>query len=117
MSPQVFAGLGSAAYALIKMDGQERSLESLNVRFILLEQKPYGLQAIHSFLLREHNNSSVEEAYSFAMNCFKTHKSTLTSDVKLKLITIMEKIMEADDRVTSRETDFIEKFKRDLRAV
>ena len=69
------------------------------------------------FFIREHNNSSVEEAYNFAMNCFKTHKSTLSSDVKLKLITIMEKIMEADDRITSRETDFIEKFKRDLRAV
>ncbi|WP_164489977.1 hypothetical protein [Runella sp. SP2] len=114
MSPYIFSGLGSAAYALIKADGQERSLDSLSARYILLEQKPHGIQAINTFLLREHHNSTTEEAYHFAMDCFRKHRGKLTPEVKSKLLTVMEQIMEADNRISPREINFMEKFKDDL---
>ena len=96
MSPYVFSGLGSVAYALIKSDGQVSSLDSLKARYILLEQKPHGVQAINTFLLREHSNATVDEAYYLAMDCFRKHREALTPEVRVKLIDVMEKIVEAD---------------------
>lgn len=114
MSPYVFSGLGSVAYALIKSDGQVSSLDSLKARYILLEQKPHGVQAINTFLLREHSNATVDEAYYLAMDCFRKHREALTPEVRVKLIDVMEKIVEADNRVSPKEINFMEMFKADL---
>ncbi len=116
ITPHLYTALGSAVYALIKKDGQLHREDSLKARLVLLEQ-PQGALAIHSFQLREHHKYTVEEAYRFAMECFITHRKELKPKVKKYFIKIMEKIAQADDRITGSEVEFLQRFRYDLQRI
>lgn len=53
LTPNLFIGLGSAVYALIKSDGQLQHQASIKARLVLVEQL-HGEIAMQSFQLREH---------------------------------------------------------------
>lgn len=114
--PNLYIGLGSAVYALIKIDGQLHELESLKARNVLIEE-PHGELAMQSFQLREHYQTPVEEAYSFAMRCFSSHSNELDNPTREYFIKIMEDIAKADERISGKETEFIRRFRRDIRKV
>lgn len=114
--PDLYIGLGSAVYALIKIDGQLHKLESLKARNVLIEE-PHGELAMQSFQLREHYQTPVEEAYNFAMRCFSSRSKELDNPTRKYFIKIMENIAKADERVSGEETEFIRRFRRDIRKV
>lgn len=114
--PNLYIGLGSAVYALIKMDGQLHELESLKARNVLIEV-PHGELAMQSFQLREHYRTPVEEAYHFAMRCFSSHSNELDVATREHFIKIMEKIAEADERISGKEIAFIRRFRHDILTV
>jgi uncharacterized tellurite resistance protein B-like protein len=114
--PNLYIGLGSAVYALIKVDGQLHELESIKARNVLIEE-PHGELAMQSFQLREHYQTPVEEAYSFAMRCFSSHSKELDAPTRKYFIKIMEDIAKADERISGKETEFIRRFRRDIRKV
>lgn len=116
ITPNLYNGLGSAVYALIKKDGQLHLEDSLKARLVLLEQ-PQGAWAIHSFQLREHHQYTVEEAYRFAIECFIANRKELKPKVKRYFINIMEKIAQADNQVTGKEVEFLQKFRNDLEKI
>lgn len=113
ITPHLYTALGSAVYALVKKDGQLHLEDSLKARLVLLEQ-PQGALAIHSFQLREHHKHSVEEAYRFAIECFISHREELKPKVKKYFIKIMKRIIQADNRVTEKEIEFLQRFQQDL---
>jgi uncharacterized tellurite resistance protein B-like protein len=114
--PNLYIGLGSAVYALIKVDGQLHELESIKARNVLIEE-PHGELAMQSFQLREHYQTPVEEAYSFAMRCFSSHSKELDAPTRKYFIKIMEDIAKADERISGKETEFIRRFRRDIQKV
>jgi uncharacterized tellurite resistance protein B-like protein len=114
--PNLYIGLGSAVYALIKIDGQLQDQESLKARKVLINE-PHGELAMQSFQLREHYQTPVEEAYNFAMRCFASHSKDLDDSTREYFIKIMTDIAQADERVSGKETEFIRRFRRDIRKV
>ncbi len=116
LTPSLYIGLGSAAYALVKMDGQLHLQESLKARLRLVEE-PHGELAMQSFQLREHYQTPVEEAYNFALRCFASNRKELNADIKKYFVKIIQNIAEADDHVSGKETEFIRRFRRDLRKI
>jgi uncharacterized tellurite resistance protein B-like protein len=113
VSPDLYIGLGSAAYALIKVDGQLHELESIKARKVLIEE-PHGELAMQSFQLREHYQTPVEEAYTFAMRCFSSHSKDMDEATREYFIKIITQIAQADERVSGKETEFIHRFRRDI---
>ncbi|MFN4146496.1 MAG: TerB family tellurite resistance protein [Runella sp.] len=113
-SPNLYIGLGSAVYALVKTDGNLHSPESLRARMLLIEQ-PHGDLAMQSFIVREHYDVSPEEAYNFALRCFKSNKNELDADAKKSLVSVIKRVAEADKHISKKESEFIKRFQRDLR--
>ncbi|MCU0338773.1 MAG: TerB family tellurite resistance protein [Spirosomaceae bacterium] len=115
-TPDLYMGLGSAVYALVKADGQLHEEESVSARKLLLEQ-PHGDLAMQSFQLREHYGTSAEEAYQFAFRRFAANREVFDGELKKQFVEILQKIAEADSRVSGKETDFIKRFRKDLRRI
>jgi uncharacterized tellurite resistance protein B-like protein len=112
-APNLYIGLGSAVYALVKADGHLHSTESIKARMLLVEQ-PHGELAMQSFIMREHYDIAPEEAYNFAIRCFESNKSAINSKVKKQFIDLMQRVVEADNRVSGKEEEFIKRFRRDI---
>lgn len=115
-TPDLYMGLGSVVYALVKADGQLHSEESLSARRLLLEQ-PYGDLAMQSFQLSEHYGTSPDEAYQFAFRRFAANREAFDVQLKRQFVDILQQIAEADNRVSGKEIDFIKRFRKDLRRI
>ncbi|TAE98224.1 MAG: TerB family tellurite resistance protein [Runella slithyformis] len=111
--PNLYIGLGSAVYALVKADGHLQSVESLRARMVLIEQ-PHGDLAMQSFILREHYDTAPEEAYTFALRCFVTNRKALSKNLKRNFVALMQRVAESDQQVSGKEVEFIERFRRDI---
>ncbi|MEI7581527.1 TerB family tellurite resistance protein [Runella sp.] len=116
LNPCLYIGLGSAVYALVKTDGQLHLHESLKARIRLVEE-PHGELAMQSFQMREHYQTTIEDAYSFAMSCFASHRNELNAATRKYLVKVVEKIAEADEQVSGKEIAFIRRFRRDIRKI
>ncbi|MEZ4904603.1 MAG: TerB family tellurite resistance protein [Spirosomataceae bacterium] len=116
LTPNLYIGLGSAVYALIKSDGQLHDPSSINARMALIEV-PNGEMAMQSFQIREHYQTPAEEAYSFALRCFSTHRKELNANVKKFFVKLLKKIAKADNHISNKEVAFINRFQRDLQRI
>jgi len=115
-TPNLYIGLGSAVYALVKSDGHLHNIASLKARMILMDE-PHGELAMQSFIMREHYNIPADEAYSFAMRCFVEEKKALKNSLKKYFITLIQKVAEADQQVSDQEAAFIQHFRRDIHQI
>ena len=113
-APNLYIGLGSAVYALVKADGHLQSAESIKARMLLVEE-PHGELAMQSFIMREHYGIPADEAYNFALRCFASNKKALNKSLKEHFTSLIQKIAEADQTVSSQEIEFIKRFRRDIK--
>lgn len=114
ITPDLSMGLGSAVYALTKLDGRLQLAEMQTVKE-LLAKEPHGDLALHSFFLRENTNESVEEAYAFAMRRFVNQPQKIDESVKKRFVDILIKVADAHDDTSRKEREFIQRFRRDIR--
>jgi len=115
-TPDLYLGLGNAVYALVKADGQLQQEESISARYLLLEQ-PHGDLAMQSFQLCEHYGTSAEEAYQFALRRFSFNRKDFDNKLKKQFVQIIQKISEADSRVSGKEIAFIKRFRTDIKRI
>jgi len=116
LTPNLYIGFGSAAYALVKTDGQLQHEASIKSRLVLVEQL-HGHLAMQSFQLREHDQTPAEEAYQIALRYFSTHRRDLHIEVKNFFVKLLKNIARADDHISRKETAFINRFQRDLHKI
>ncbi len=107
-------GLGSAVYALTKLDGRLQLAEMQTVKE-LLASEPHGDLALYAFFLRENTDESVEEAYAFAMRRFANQPQKLDEDTKKRFVGILQKVADSHDDTSRKEREFIQRFRRDIR--
>jgi uncharacterized tellurite resistance protein B-like protein len=113
-SPDLYMGLGSVVYALAKVDGRLQAEEDILIRRMLLEE-PHGELAMQSFLLREHYNESVEEAYAFGMRRFVANRKEIDGELKKHFVSVLMQAAESNQDVSRKEQELIKRFRRDLR--
>jgi uncharacterized tellurite resistance protein B-like protein len=113
ITPNLYNGLGSAVYALVKIDGQLHLEESIKARMVLVEE-PNGELAMQSFQLREHHQTPVEEAYNLALSCFVSNHKEFNPRIKKYFTKILKKVISSDDRISEKETEFLQRFQQDL---
>lgn len=113
-NPDLYMGLGSAVYALTKLDGQLQLAEMQTVKE-LLAQEPHGDLALYAFFLRENTGETVEEAYAFAMRRFANQPQKIDETIKKRFVAILQKVADAHDDTSRKEQAFIQKFRRDIR--
>lgn len=116
LSPNLYIGLGSVVYALVKADNQLHNLGSLKARMTLIES-PHGELAMQSFIVREHDNIAPDDAYRFALCCFTSDKKAFTKQVKKQFMALIQKVAQADQHVSSEEMKFIKRFRFDIQGI
>jgi len=109
-------GLGSALYALAKIDGVLQEAETATVKHILA-QHPYGDIALSAYVYKEAFNAPAEQAYEFALRRFTANRNELDDDLKKQFIFILEQVALAHDDISRKESAFIRRFRRDIRRI
>lgn len=112
----LYMGLGNLVYALAKVDGRIHLPEIALTRQLLGEQ-PHGELALHAFFLLENCDVPVEEAYTFAMRRFVNNRAFMSELIKKRFVTILQQVAESHEDVSTKEKEFIKRFRRDLRRV
>ena len=113
--PDVYMGLGSAAYALAKSDGEIQAGEVTAIRKLFKNER-HGDLAFHCFLIKEYHDESEEEAYAFAMRRLSASRHLLDDNLKKHLISLLWKIVQSSPKSTcQQEHDLVRRFQYDLR--
>ncbi len=111
--PDVYMGLGSAAYALAKADGELQSEEVDTIRR-LFENEAHGDLALRSFLIQEYHDESEETAYAFAMRRLSASRHVLDDTLKKHLVWVLKHVAAADPNGSYQAHEWLRRFQRDL---
>lgn len=112
----LYMGLGSLVYALAKADGLLKAREVSLIRE-LLRREPNGDVALCSFTVREHYGDTVEEAYQFAMRCFRAYPAGLTEERLQRFSRILEAVARIDGTICEAEHTVLARFREDTQLV
>ncbi|MGF7216356.1 putative tellurite resistance protein B-like protein [Spirosoma lacussanchae] len=110
----LYLGLGNAVYALTKVDGRIQREESDTVQQILASL-PQGHLALQAFSVLDSCDVPVEAAYAFAMRRFSDNRKALNEALKKQFVSLLLQVAEAHDSLSTKEQEFIKRFRRDLR--
>lgn len=110
--------IGQLAFAVAFSDGKIQKEESENFHKIVLEElnnNSYDFDVSDIiFKVMEKDKMDSNTVYDWAMKEIKTNSHYLSPQLKVKFITVMEKIAGAFPPVTNEESDIINRFKKDI---
>ncbi len=109
----LYIGLGGLLYALIKTDGRLQPEEFKTMEDALC-QDLNGEIAFYAFQLWEEFDTSLEEAYQFALRRFNENKKDFDAETKERFITILQQVALAYDGVSRKEKDLLKRCRRDI---
>ncbi len=113
--------IGQLAFAVAFSDGKIQKEESENFHKIVLEElnnNSYDFDVsdiIFKVMAKDKMDSNT--VYDWAMKEIKTNSHYLSPQLKVKFITVMEKIAGAYPPVTNEESDIINRFKKDIKDI
>ena len=102
------------AYALAKADGHLQT-EELDTLKDLLAKEPHGEIAIYVLNLQDTHGMKVQDAYQFALRRFQENRRDLDESTKKKFVRILERVAEAYEGTTRKESELLRQCRRDLR--
>lgn len=116
---ELMRSIAEMAYAIAKADRGLSAEERIAFYKIIKEELDFESWAAESRfeLLDEIVQPSIESAYKDAMHDFKKYKDFLTQDIKEKTLRVMQKVAEACNGLNEKETDLLERFRREIEAV
>ncbi|MBA4241510.1 MAG: hypothetical protein C0448_12350 [Sphingobacteriaceae bacterium] len=113
--------IGQLAFAVAFSDGKIQKEESENFHKIVLEElnnNSYDFDVSDIiFKVMEKDKMDSNTVYDWAMKEIKTNSHYLSPQLKVKFITVMEKIAGAFPPVTNEESDIINRFKKDIKDI
>lgn len=109
----LYLGLGSLVYALARADGLLQPREISLIRE-LLRREPHGDVALCAFTARDYHHDTVEEAYQFALRCFRSHPDGLTPDRLNRFAEILEAVARIDGHLCEAENAVLSQFRADF---
>ncbi len=109
----LYIGLGNLLYTLAKADGRLQPEERTTIEK-LLHQDKNGEIALNAFQLRETFNSSLEEAYGFALRRFTENRKDFNAETRKKFVSILQQVALAASGISDKEKDILKRCRRDL---
>lgn len=110
----LYMGLGCVVYALANVDKRAHADDGQTIRE-LLAGIPNGDLALSSYRQRERCNETAEGAYALAIKRFVNNRKTLNAIARAQFVNILLRIADANDDVSPRQRELINRFRRDLR--
>jgi uncharacterized tellurite resistance protein B-like protein len=115
MTPEnLYIALGSAAYAMAKIDGRLQA-EELTTLQELLRDDPHGDIALTTFDIKDQYNVPAEEAYQFAFRTLTLHKGRMEQRQQKKFLLVLQQVAEASEGTSRKEQELIYRFRKDLK--
>jgi hypothetical protein len=111
--PDVYMGLGSAAYALARISGKIHAEEVEAIRRLFVYEA-YGDLAFRSFLIQEYHDESEETAYAFAMRRITASRHVLDEELKDHLVMLLSHIAGLNPDSAREKRELLQRFQRDL---
>ena len=116
---RLYFGLGLAAFAVAKADGQvdieERNkLHDIVVSSSNCNEEGINVSEIIFHVLGKHDNFEIENLYNLAIEELTEYKSYLTDDMRSDFPAILEKVARSMNSITAEENALIERFRSDI---
>lgn len=102
------------AYALAKTDGRLQA-EELDTLKGLLAEETHGEIAIYVLNLQDSHGIRAQDAYQFALRRFQENRRDLDESIKKKFVRILERVAEAYEGTTRKESELLRQCRKDLR--
>lgn len=115
---QIYYSFGELAWAVAKADGKVQQEEK--DKFLSLMKTESESQDLDFdiseiiFLIMERDSLSIDYIYQDAIANMKSHSYFFSDDMKVKFVSILNKIAEAFGGASVEEQDIINRFEKDI---